>query len=59
MIEAVGVVVPAHDEETLLPACLRALRRAARRLSVPVHVLVAADSCTDRTVAVAPPAVPG
>ena len=53
MIEAVGVVVPAHDEETLLPACLRALRRAARRLSVPVHVLVAADSCTDRTVAVA------
>jgi Glycosyl transferase family 2 len=53
VIEAVGVVVPAHDEETLLPACLRALRRAARRLSVPVHVLVAADSCTDRTVAVA------
>ena len=38
MIEAAGIVVPAHDEETLLPACLRALRRAARRLSVPVHV---------------------
>ncbi|MGH3200757.1 MAG: glycosyltransferase [Streptosporangiaceae bacterium] len=53
MIEAVGVVVPAHNEETLLPSCLTALRRAARRLSVPAHLLVAADSCTDRTVEVA------
>jgi Glycosyl transferase family 2 len=53
VIETVGVVVPAHNEETLLPACLTALRRAARQVSVPVHLLVAADSCTDRTVAVA------
>ena len=53
MIETVGVVVPAHNEEALLPACLRALRRAARLVSVPVHVLVTADSCTDRTAAVA------
>jgi glycosyltransferase involved in cell wall biosynthesis len=53
VIEAVGVVVPAHNEETLLPACLTALRRAAQRLSVPVHLLVAADSCTDRTAEVA------
>ena len=53
MIEAVGVVVPAHDEEALLPACLTALRRATRQVGVPVQVLVAADSCTDRTAAVA------
>jgi glycosyltransferase involved in cell wall biosynthesis len=53
VIETVGVVVPAHNEETLLPACLAALRRAARQASVPVRVLVAADSCTDRTAAVA------
>ena len=53
MIEAVGVVVPAHNEEALLPSCLTALRRAARQVAVPVHVLVAADSCTDRTAAVA------
>lgn len=53
MIEAVGVVVPAHDEEALLPACLAALGRAARRLSLPVHLMVAADCCTDRTAAVA------
>jgi glycosyltransferase involved in cell wall biosynthesis len=53
VIEAIGVVVPAYNEETLLPACLTALRRAVRQVSVPVHLLVAADSCTDRTVAVA------
>jgi hypothetical protein len=53
VIEAVGIAVPAHNEETLLPDCLLALRRAASRLDVPVRVLVVADSCTDRTVAVA------
>ena len=53
MIQTLGVVVPAHNEETLLPTCLVALRRAAREVSVPVRVVVAADSCTDRTTAVA------
>ena len=52
-IAAVGVVVPAHNEETLLPACLAALRRTASALHVPVHVLVVADMCSDRTAAVA------
>jgi glycosyltransferase involved in cell wall biosynthesis len=53
VIASVGVVVPAHNEETLLPDCLAALQRAARGLRIPVHVLVAADACTDRTEAVA------
>jgi glycosyltransferase involved in cell wall biosynthesis len=52
-IEAAGVVVPAHNEETLLPACLTALHHAAHPATVPVHVLVVADCCTDRTAAVA------
>jgi hypothetical protein len=52
-VEAVGVVVPAHDEETLLPACLAALRDAANALRLPVHVVVVADACTDQTAAVA------
>ncbi|MGD0062564.1 MAG: glycosyltransferase [Streptosporangiaceae bacterium] len=52
-IEAVGVVVPAHNEETLLPACLTALRHAAEAVSIPVHVLVVADACHDGTVATA------
>ena len=52
-IEAAGVVVPAHDEEALLPTCLAALRRTASVLYVPVHLLVVADRCGDRTAAVA------
>jgi hypothetical protein len=32
MIRVIGVVVPAHDEQDLLPSCLASLRRAARAL---------------------------
>ena len=53
MIEAAGVVVPARDEQALLPACLTALERAAGAVRVPVHLLVVADGCTDRTAAIA------
>ncbi len=53
MIERAAVVVPAHNEETLLPGCLRAIRRAASAVAVPVRLLVVADACTDRTAAVA------
>jgi glycosyltransferase involved in cell wall biosynthesis len=52
VIEA-GIVVPAHDEETLLPACLTALSRATRAVAIPAHVLVVADACTDGTAAIA------
>src|ERR1700733_3459988 len=56
MIEAVGVVVPAHDEEELLPACLAALGQAvatvtAERPGLRVRIVVAADACTDDTPA--------
>lgn len=50
----VSVVVPARDEETLLPTALHALRAA--RLRVPhisVDITVVADQCTDRTAEVA------
>ena len=50
---AVGVVVPAHNEEAMLPACLAALRRAVAAAGIPVHLVVVADTCTDRTAAVA------
>jgi glycosyltransferase involved in cell wall biosynthesis len=50
MIREVGVVVPAHDEEELLPGCLAALRRACAQIPrIPVHVIVVADACQDRT----------
>lgn len=59
MIAAVGVVVPAHDEEDLLPSCLAAVRLAAAPLAacpgtgIPVHVVVVADACTDQTARLA------
>lgn len=51
MIRAVGVIVPAHNEQDMLPSCLASLRRAARALrGTPVHLVVVADACRDRTV---------
>ena len=45
MIKAVGVVIPAHNEEDLLPSCLVAVRQAALTLTgTPVHVIVVADA---------------
>jgi glycosyltransferase involved in cell wall biosynthesis len=50
VIKAVGVVIPAHNEEDLLPACLAAVRHSARTVTgLPAHIVVAADACTDRT----------
>jgi glycosyltransferase involved in cell wall biosynthesis len=54
VIGAVGVVVPAHNEQDLLPVCLASLRRAARALrGTPVHLVVVADACRDRTARIA------
>ena len=53
-IGAVGVIVPAHNEEDLLPSCLASVRRAAQALiGMPVHLVVVADACRDRTARVA------
>lgn len=46
----VTVLIPAHDEEEKLPAALDSLERQTRR---PERVIVVADNCTDRTVAIA------
>jgi glycosyltransferase involved in cell wall biosynthesis len=54
VIRFAGVVVPAHNEQDLLPACLASLRRAARALrGTPVSLVVVADACRDRTAEVA------
>lgn len=49
-MRAVGVVVPAHDEQALLPACLASLRQAARHPAlrhVAVHLVTVLDACSD------------
>jgi glycosyltransferase involved in cell wall biosynthesis len=54
VIRLVGVIVPAHNEQDLLPSCLASLRRAARALhGTQAHLVVVADACRDRTVQVA------
>ncbi|MBD8058674.1 glycosyltransferase [Cellulomonas sp. JH27-2] len=57
-VRRVVVVVPVHDEEALLPACLQALVRArdhllVRRPDVEVGVVVVLDDCGDGSAAVA------
>ena len=52
-VSRILVVVPARNEELLLPACLAALERASARAAVPVHVEVVLDDCTDGTAEVA------
>ncbi|HET9080980.1 MAG TPA: glycosyltransferase [Trebonia sp.] len=50
MIRSIGVVVPAHNEQELLPSCLASLRRAAQGLhGTRVHLIVVADACGDQT----------
>jgi glycosyltransferase involved in cell wall biosynthesis len=52
------VVVPARDEEELLPACLASLRRAAGHpelAGLSVRIAVVLDSCSDRSGDVAAP----
>jgi len=51
----VAVVVPAHDEAALLPACLAsvAVARAAMAGRALVSTFVVADACADPTAAVA------
>ena len=58
MIGAVLIVVPARDEELLLPACLASLRRAAEHAAlarIPVRIAVVLDRCSDRSGELAVP----
>ena len=54
-ISWVGVVVPAHNEQELLPACIIGLKAAAAVVRVPVSVIVVLDSCTDASQAAVGP----
>jgi len=51
----IGVVIPARDEEELLPRCLASVAAASRGLELParVSVVVVLDSCADDSAAAA------
>ena len=53
MTLSLSFVVPAHNEERLLPATLQAIREAAAACGIEYEVIVADDASTDRTAQVA------
>jgi Glycosyl transferase family 2 len=55
VIDVVGVVLPVHDEEALLPGALWAIERAAGALSPSIRcqTVVVLDSCGDASSAIA------
>src|SRR5579871_945835 len=48
-ISEVAVIIPAHNEEKLLPECLEAVSGAVEQVGIPVRVLVVLDRCADGT----------
>jgi glycosyltransferase involved in cell wall biosynthesis len=48
-ITHIGIVVPAHNEENLLPACISALQVAAASVDIFVDIVVVLDACTDQS----------
>ena len=49
----ISFVVPAYNEEVLLPACLRAIRAEVERRGVEAEIIVVNNASTDRTAEVA------
>jgi glycosyltransferase involved in cell wall biosynthesis len=49
----ISFIIPAYNEELLLPATLAALRSAAESAGEPYEILVVDDASTDRTASVA------
>ena len=53
MAPSVSIIVPAHNEERLLAATLRALREGAATLGESHEIIVVDDASTDRTAEIA------
>ncbi|MFG6445221.1 glycosyltransferase [Microbacterium sp. P06] len=53
-VSAIAVIVPVHDEEELLDACLVSIERAARHArGLRIVVVVVLDACTDGSPSIA------
>jgi glycosyltransferase involved in cell wall biosynthesis len=52
-VTRISVIVPAHNEERWLPACLDAIAHAGRSVHAQPEVIVVANRCSDRTAELA------
>ena len=57
VLKAMVVVVPVHNEEDHLPACLASIAVAAQQVPTPVTVIAVLDDCTDDSARLIPPGV--
>ena len=46
---ALGIVIPARDEEALIGCCVTSVLEATTAVAIPATVVVALDRCADRT----------
>jgi glycosyltransferase involved in cell wall biosynthesis len=53
MTPRISLIVPAHNEEAFLPACLAAAQMAAGRVDCGVEIIVVLNRCTDGTAGIA------
>lgn len=51
--DLISFIIPAHNEADYIRPTIEALHRAGRASSRPYEIIVAADACTDDTVAIA------
>lgn len=49
----ISVIIPARNEEILLPECLKSIYESADTFDISVEIIVVADCCNDRTVEIA------
>lgn len=49
MLPKISIVIPARDEEQVLPTCFAAIDRARNKINNPVEVVVVLNRCTDNT----------
>ncbi len=51
--KAISVIIPAHNEEGYIGRCLEAVRSAAKRIDMPVAIVVVLNRCSDNTELIA------
>ena len=49
----ISVIIPARNEELLLPKCIKSIHSSANAFEFSVEIIVIADCCNDRTAEVA------